>query len=529
MKNALSSCVLLFFLLLSAACSSDPLATGTGLATAPSAPGGGSGDDDQTGGGTGEEPGQPFVPVLVFSETFDAGSYTGAISDNSTWQHPSGAGAGTVSYSGNASVFLRRDNFGSTGRIGTYSGASGGGYLRLRENSTEGLLMVGGIGACGAKNFSLTFGAAQNSSYLRVEVSTDGKRWQEIAWTFSKTYNTWGLASGSFHFSVVPDKIYFKFTSKLSTANYGCNIDDLCLQTAEKESGTLVESAAAEDLGWAELPARVENADWFYHTHHSRTVVTDVPVRNYSYCYDTRRHNPVWVAYPLHALWQEGGYGRTDPDPWAPDPDLAESSQSVIWDDGSGYAYWTYAELRSRVGSGMWTRGHLCRSADRGGKGSNLNIQTFYPTNISPQTNYGRFADLWAAVENKVSDTWVCADTLYIVAGCYYGDETFVEYDAANYGVLSSKSKACVVPTHHFKMLVRTRAGNTGKPIQKCSASEVKAIGFWYDTLIPGDDTRTVADLAVSVDFIEQKMGINFFPWLAESVESTFSTADWGL
>ena len=38
-------------------------------------------------------------------------------------------------------------------------------------------------------------------------------------------------------------------------------------------------------------------------------------------------------------------------------------------------------------------------------------------------------------------------------------------------------SKECIVPTHYYKLLLRTRSGNLRKPIQECSAGELKAVG----------------------------------------------------
>ena len=77
------------------------------------------------------------------------------------------------------------------------------------------------------------------------------------------------------------------------------------------------------------------------HTTWTTTLRTGQHLRSYTYCYDTRRHNPVWVAYPHHRCYMEGS-GRTTPDPWGPDPALEESSQAKIYPSypGDTYNYW---------------------------------------------------------------------------------------------------------------------------------------------------------------------------------------------
>ena len=97
--------------------------------------------------------------------------------------------------------------------------------------------------------------------------------------------------------------------------------------------------------------------DYVYGTLRGTTYSSRKNVRNYSYCYDVRRHNPMWVAYPCHNIYWEGGYTRPNPDPWRPNPDLTEQQQSVIyasdwnnwpWSSSSNkpedkYNYWTIA------------------------------------------------------------------------------------------------------------------------------------------------------------------------------------------
>lgn len=300
--------------------------------------------------------------------------------------------------------------------------------------------------------------------------------------------------------------------------------------------------------------------DLAFFTHWSQSVKSKKSVRNYSYCYDMRRHNPVWVAYPLHAVYREGGTGRTDPDPWMPDPVLDATCQSKIYKsegDGEGiydgYQFWGTATMAALGRGGYWSKGHLCMSSERGGAGSELNMQTFYPTNIAPQSSAGAsdFATVWSYAESLFSGTNdykntdfaaddgrqninIVADTLFLVAGCYYEHENWKDYDASNYNYSPTTcgvSKICVMPTHQFKMALRTRKGNTGKCIADCSTDELQAIGFWIEAFPSVSGTSATAELkkiAVPVAFIEQKTGIEFFPDVPASVKERFDPADWG-
>ena len=310
--------------------------------------------------------------------------------------------------------------------------------------------------------------------------------------------------------------------------------------------------------------AATVSGDFAFFTHWSKTVKTAKTVRNYSYCYDTRRHNPIWVAYPLADCYGEGGYGRTNPDPWAPDPALSASYQSKIYQsDGPNgsdpYQFWSNNTIRTTLNrNGSWTKGHLCMSSERGGANSEINRQTFYPTNIAPQPNAAAstFGTVWACVESVVSgsnntknditaddgrtNVNRVADTLFVVSGCYYEHDNWKDYDSSNYSqpTTDPNQKECIMPTHQWKIMLRTKAGNTKKRISDCTADELQAVGFWIETFTQSDlvnaDTGvgTKAQLRAivkPVSFIEEKMGMKFFPDVPDEVKSrTPVPGDWG-
>ena len=302
-----------------------------------------------------------------------------------------------------------------------------------------------------------------------------------------------------------------------------------------------------------------QSGDYVYGTLRGTTYRSKKHVRNYSYCYDVRRHNPMWVAYPCHEIYWEGGYTRPDPDPWRPNPDLTENQQSVIyaqdWNDWpwasssnkptDTYNYWTYRNA-SNV---MLSKGHMMRSAERGAGKSNvlfgMNEQSFYPTNINPERDRyvevpngnGKFnLSHWAIVEYVLSNDWRCSDTLYVVVGCWYDKDQHEAVDASNWGKTTSKSKICKVSAARYKAVLRTKKGNTGKRISECSADELMSIAFWFPQCFDSGsyanrktNIESLSSAVMSVAELEAKIGgdFSFFPDAPVQSKESFTISDW--
>ena len=312
--------------------------------------------------------------------------------------------------------------------------------------------------------------------------------------------------------------------------------------------GQTVTFGPASAYPWPELPETlVPGEDYRYITHYATTLKSGKRVRNYAACYDTRRHNPMWVASVHHSCYLEGR-GRTDPDPWRPDPEMTGEEQSIIypsdWEEwpwtanggrpSDGYYFWT-----ANYTDEYFTKGHLLRSDDRRGAGSEMNIQTFYPTNIAPEMylhvwqENGEETSTWGIVEGLLSEEWTGnRDTTYVVTGCYYGDDRYKAIDASVDGSgAPGISKTCVVPVARYRVILRTKSGNTGKPIAECSADELTAIGFWYPQRFPEDSEYEPQDneWIFPVSEIEAKIGneFSFFPEIPESVKKSYVRSDW--
>lgn len=246
---------------------------------------------------------------------------------------------------------------------------------------------------------------------------------------------------------------------------------------------------------WPELPADKEGADYIYATHYAKMDLKTV--RNYSLCFDRKLRVAHWVAYPLHAAYI-GSVDRTNA--WAADPKIPQQYQPALW-------------LGSYDGS--YDRGHQLPSADRTSV-SEMNKQTFYASNMTPQRSQLN-QNMWASLESKVR-SYVCADTLYVVTGCYFAPGAYAS-------TTDKEGVGCPIPTSYFKVLLRTRDGATGKRIADCRASELKAIGFWVDN---ENGQQLGRQLCRSVAEIEKTTGFAFFPEADAAVKTQNNPEQWG-
>lgn len=280
-------------------------------------------------------------------------------------------------------VRINNDNYGSAGK---YSGASGKAYAKMFYNASTDYFVIQDISLpVGQTNFTLAFGAIFPADDVSLTVSADGAVWKPLVYTGASAYNTWTGTTVGFTLAQPVPKLWIRLAPTGTERAYGLNFDDIRLTTGG--GGQQVDLGTGAGLRWAELPSNFEtpSSDQFVHTTWTTTVSGGKRVRNYTYCYDKRRHNPVWVAYPHHRCYLEGS-GRSD-EPWAADPALPETQQAKIYPSSAGdvYQYWVADLVTGRYGSGYWSRGHLCMSRERPGKGLEINMQTFRPTNIAPQ------------------------------------------------------------------------------------------------------------------------------------------------
>ena len=264
----------------------------------------------------------------------------------------------------------------------------------------------------------------------------------------------------------------------------------------EPGTGTKPQSANA----WAEIPAYKENTSYQYVTH--LTELNGAAVRNYSICYHKLHKTALWVAYPLHKCYL-GSLDRTDE--WIYDPEIGNEYQIYV-----KKAYKEYP---------TYDRGHQIPSADRNST-RDMNAQTFYFTNQTPQIGQKLNQGIWQKLEEVIRKNYTCSDTLYVVTGAYFANSNTKATD--NNGVKVD------VPTHYFKVLLRTKSGMTGKWVNQCEASDLQTIGFWLENK-DYSETKVTKAICKKVSEIENLTGFTFFPGIPAEVKNDFNAIDWNL
>ena len=489
----------------------------------------GSGGDDEEDDGDDDTP----TGEIVFSLDFGAAPASADFADSFTsWQTQTGSGAGSVGYA-SYGVKIR------SGYDGASAGASGKGYATMTATKATNYFTVKNISLpAGVQNFTLSFYAAFATGDVVLSVS-DGSSTRALTYQASSSYNVWSEVTVGFTLANPVSNLTITLAPSqafnYNDRQYGLNFDDIVLTTGG--GGQQIDfGASGKEYSWAELPATpADMTNRKIHTYWASTVTSNQYLRNYTYCYDTYRHCPLWIAHPQHACYQEGS-GRTNV--WKRDEYMTDAEQAIIYplpEVNGNRALSLYTESLDR----QWTRGHMLMSNYRGGTDTELNAQTYYSCNIAPQGG-AAFDALWNAAEIRIQDNYVCADTLYCVSGAYFENDNLTARDASGWNgedpnkvryYVPGYSKECVVPTHFYKLILRTRNGNTGKAIQECDASELKAVGFWFEHAdeINGSTSPTLdASYLKSVEWIEQQTGFTFFPEVPPSVKQQCNPSDWG-
>ncbi len=269
--------------------------------------------------------------------------------------------------------------------------------------------------------------------------------------------------------------------------------------SGDNTGGGLVTNGGTPHAGWAELPAEENNSDYYYAYHMRADKGTQ---RNFSVCYSAEMGCPVWVAAPIHKCYC--GSGRSEN--YAPDPVIPSSVQKN-------------ADKAGDTNKGNWmNRGHMLASNMRNVTAT-TNQQVFYYSNIAPQDGDGfnTGGGWWNDLEDIEKNQYMCSDTLYTVNGCHWANknETFGNR---------------VVPTHFYKVFLRTKKGSSGKWVVNCSESELQCVAFYAPHYHgSGGKTAPTRSHMMSVAELERITGHTFFPNVPNAPKDTFNPSDWGM
>ena len=231
--------------------------------------------------------------------------------------------------------------------------------------------------------------------------------------------------------------------------------------------------------------------------------------RNYTVCYSAEHHCPVWVAAPRHDMY-ESGAKRTDA--YAKDPDIPSNIQ-----------------YNSKSTGGGCNKGHMLGSAERLSSTA-TNKQVFYYTNIAPQYSdtFNTGGGGWNTLEDWV-DNQVCSDTLYVVIGTYFEKYTDRRGYTDSPKTISFGGRSDVTrPSMFYYVLMRTKKGNSRKPLSQCDASEIKCAAFVRSHATPKGVKVSEKDM-MSVSDLEELTGFTYFPNVPQAPKDSYKASDWGL
>lgn len=220
-----------------------------------------------------------------------------------------------------------------------------------------------------------------------------------------------------------------------------------------------------------------------------------------TYCleYDRTKYHSRWVAFRFDGSTRDKSVSRKSYDikPQYPaDPVL----KKLLADIGSSQ----YIENDASFNG--YNHGHLCASADRL-YSRQANDNTFYMTNMSPQLgNFNSY--YWVTLENQVQRLGrneKFADTLYVVKGGTIAEGQIIRYVA---------NERIAVPKYYFMALLKVK-----NDVYSSIAflMEHKDYGYNHGNYAP---LSAMAGHAVSVAWLEEKTGINFFHNLPDIVEA---------
>lgn len=282
-----------------------------------------------------------------------------------------------------------------------------------------------------------------------------------------------------------------------------------------KQARNEVPPAIEGRMGWFELPGKPRNGDLICYAHDR--LPSDNSRRNFSFCFSADHHASMWVAYPLHNCYL-GEMDRTNK--YGFDWQFAEDMGDNKGEEPAMQANISAAYYSDGYKEGtQYSRGHQLPSADRTAS-YNDNVSTFFATNMTPQLQ-SLNGGAWARLEDLVRNSWICSDTLYVVTGAIFDKGHKQALD--NQG----RGKACSVPTHYYKALLRTKEGKSGKSVAECTADELKCIGFVFTHDTSRASMKVYASDACSVAELEEMTGETFFVNVPNAPKSKCDTSEW--
>lgn len=275
-------------------------------------------------------------------------------------------------------------------------------------------------------------------------------------------------------------------------------------------NGTTVTSSSASSFttsnhswslaerGYLELPAITDKENYVGTLYGSGG--TTPGNRNYTYNYSYKYFGSLWVAYPLTESHLSGSASSS----WQGNSSIPDEYEIT------GMLNSSYPSNYSNATD--YSKGHQIPNADRKSNGQ-MNQQTYYMTNQTPQIGNQFNGSVWQNLENAVRDLTGDIDTVYVVTGACYrtvgGTETINYLSASNSTVSPSRLP---IPNYYWKVLLKVKRNGT-------TITSASAIGFWFEHKAYESGT-SYTGYAKSVSEIEALTGFDFFVNLPSSLKS---------
>jgi DNA/RNA endonuclease G (NUC1) len=199
-----------------------------------------------------------------------------------------------------------------------------------------------------------------------------------------------------------------------------------------------------------------------------------------------------WVCETVRREHVSGSAERSS---FKPDPQLTRGSR---------------AELADYRGSG-YDRGHMAPASDFKHNQQRMN-ESFFLSNMIPQVGRGFNQSNWRVLEERVRDCVRERNVVQVITGAFFYDPAEENEDSADgsidYFVIGDNQVA--VPTHCYKILV-ARDHGTEQAVAFVMENKVYAI--------ESDQDYDFAPFISSIDWLEERAGINFMPELDGSAD----------
>ena len=198
----------------------------------------------------------------------------------------------------------------------------------------------------------------------------------------------------------------------------------------------------------------------------------------YTLSYSEEHEQAEWVYYTLNSNQLNSAVERTDN--FRPDPKVRTSSAQLYDYKGSGY-----------------DRGHLAPAADMKYNSSSMS-ESFFMSNMSPQSaSFNR--GIWRKIEKQFRDWSYKYGELVIITGPVLKGE--------NYGSIGYNK--VTIPTWYYKVAIDPSNYDRNLAIlieNKGSSASIKSF-------------------VVTIDYLEEFSGLNFFHSLPDEVEESFESS----